>query len=219
MNTQTINTELVLALRKCLPFVREHTTCSGGGGTATYAFAVRVLADADARQQQERAVKSIAEAEKQRMRTTEAILGYHKAFGIKATRALLDYIGTPNVHSATPRQQERIQFLCRCGPSRVAQLVENKKVIEAGKPSAQLYPSDNALRVARDHGYAGKMLLAFAKRRSNAAISGGEAVKQAARPNYTPATPPAKGCSCEVCVRARMLSGSIYRDFYRGNEA
>lgn len=66
MNTQIINTELALALRKCLPFVRRHAIISGGDGAVTYAFAMRALADADARQQEEAAVKNIVEAEQAR---------------------------------------------------------------------------------------------------------------------------------------------------------
>lgn len=68
MNTQIINAELVLALRKCLPFVKRHAIISGGDGSLTYSFAVRALADADARQREQEAVKNIAEAEYQRQR-------------------------------------------------------------------------------------------------------------------------------------------------------
>ena len=64
MNTNIINAELALALRKCLPFVRRHAIISGGDGSLTYAFAVRALADADARQQEGAAVKRIVEVEK-----------------------------------------------------------------------------------------------------------------------------------------------------------
>lgn len=66
MNTQIINAELVLALRKCLPFVKRHAIISGGDGSLTYSFAVRALADADARQREQEAVKNIAEAERTR---------------------------------------------------------------------------------------------------------------------------------------------------------
>lgn len=68
MNTQIINAELALALRKCLPFVRRHAIISGGDGSLTYAFAVRALADADARQREQEAVKNIVAAEQARVR-------------------------------------------------------------------------------------------------------------------------------------------------------
>lgn len=71
MNTQIINAELALALRKCLPFVRRHAIISGGDGSLTYAFAVRALADADARQREEAAVKNIVQAESRNYRPGE----------------------------------------------------------------------------------------------------------------------------------------------------
>lgn len=68
MNTQIINAELVLALRKCLPFVKRHAIISGGDGSLTYSFAVRALADADARQREQEAVKNIVTAEAEELR-------------------------------------------------------------------------------------------------------------------------------------------------------
>lgn len=66
MNTNIINAELALAVRKCLPFVKRHAIISGGDGSVTYAFAVRALADYDARRVQEEAVKNILAEESTR---------------------------------------------------------------------------------------------------------------------------------------------------------
>lgn len=192
MNTNVINAELALALRKCLPFVKRHAIISSGDGSLTYAFAVRALADADARQQEFERVKRIVEAEQardpgytdeQRDEAAAATVACSKAFGYKYARSVLDYVGVRNVGSAEKSQMTRITRLMKMSPSTFA------KVVEAQRADA-INAADAKMQAAR------------AVRPMPPSPVGG----------YAPATPPAKNCTCDTCTRYRRSTSNFYKD-------
>lgn len=203
MNTNIINAELALALRKCLPFVRKHAIVSGGDGSRTYAFAMRALADAETRQREQEAVKNIVAAEQAQARALQrvvaATLDHAHAFGAVSARKVLDRFGVRNVKAARPEQHAGIERAMNMSPSDLA-LADEKGI----SPFNTRFPTAGW-------------------------ISGQEAKNKAARAvrpmppspvgGYAPATPPAKNCTCDTCTRYRRgeTEGAIFFNFLRAS--
>lgn len=174
MNTQIINAELALALRKCLPFVRRHAIISGGDGALTYTFAVRALADADARQQEEQRVKNIVEAEANRRKP------------MTATEVLGRQWPSLAIFADALRPGAKIVGIDRGQPG------GDKTVFAALDSDGYLHTQEYYDRNRNRPLPSGQEALNQAAR----AVRPGE--------GYLPAAPPAKGCNCDICTEARL---------------
>ena len=198
MNTQTINTELVLALRKCLPALNRDWP-------RTRAFALRVLADADARQREEQRVKNIVEAEAKRD-------------SFYRNQAPLDESTFMSLTSRTDAQALRAAHDAqrRGGtPAPFPWGAWRRQMVRSGFNDQQIEKAERKLRI--DQSARTRSLKAFAR---EDAISAADAKMQAARavrpvawPNegYLPAAPPAKGCTCDVCTQFRRKYDAVGR--------
>lgn len=202
MNTQIINAELLLALRKCLPFVKRHAIISGGDGSLTYSFAVRALADADARQREQEAVKNIAEAERKRQIDAACTFTVTKAMARanEAREAEVSYW-----RNRYPPPARTVREIAR------AHGYEGKlplSYIPTTTSAEPPFPWSAWRRSMRRSGFTEEQIARAQRRIEGSRAAGERSLKALARDK---AHDLAKRCDCDIC-RAIRRTSNFYKD-------